>query len=77
MFPMGLVGGSGQWKRGWPGHTTCMGSSREGATSNSAFSGSSGFKGFRLQPLRSALGFGPGMQIGPGKLALVFCRAHG
>jgi hypothetical protein len=61
--------GSGHWKPAWPGHTTCSGSSREEATSNSAFSGASGFKGYRLQPLRSAVGFGPRMQIGPRKMA--------
>ncbi len=54
----GLVGGFGHWKPGWPGHTTCRGRGRAETTSNSAFSGTSGLKGFRLQPWRSAVGQG-------------------
>jgi hypothetical protein len=71
----GLMGDFGHWKPGWPGHTTCRGRGRQETTSNSAFSGASGFKGFRLQRLRSAVGFGPRMQIGPGKRARG--RVHG
>jgi hypothetical protein len=63
----GLVGGFGHWKPGWPRHTTYRANAAREPTSNSAFSGTSGFKGSRLQRLPSAMGFGPRMQIGPGK----------
>jgi hypothetical protein len=59
--------GFGNWKRGPLRHTTCRAKRRCGHTSNSAFSGVSGVKGFKLQRLGTFVGFGVGMRRGPGK----------
>ena len=56
--------GFGNWKRGRLRHTTCRVKRRSGHTSNSAFSGVSGARGFKLQRLGACVGFGAGMRTG-------------
>jgi hypothetical protein len=47
-----------------PKHTTCSVLQHSRHTSNSAFPGIFGLKGFRMQPLGSGVGFGTSMRIG-------------
>ena len=49
--------GFGNWERSRLRHTTCRVKRRGGYTSNSAFSGVSGFKGFKPQRLGTFVGF--------------------
>jgi len=51
-------GGFGNWKQGTLRYTTCGAKRLGGPTTNSAFSGDSGVKGFKLQRLATHLGFG-------------------
>jgi hypothetical protein len=51
-----LAAGFGSWKSGRPEYTTCRGRRSQATTSNSAFSDTSGSKGFRLQRLPSGVG---------------------
>ncbi len=64
-------GGFGNWKRGRLRYTTCGVKCRCGYTTNSAFSGVSGFKGLKRQRLVAFVGFGAGKPKGPGK---TMCR---
>ncbi len=59
--------GFGNWKRVRLRHTTCRVKRRCGHTSNSAFSGVSGVKGFKLQRLGTFVGFGQGCERGRGR----------
>jgi len=57
--------GFGNWKRGRLRHTTCRVKRRGGHTSNSAFSGVSGVKGFKLQRLGTFVGGGFRASVSP------------
>jgi hypothetical protein len=80
-----LAGSFTHWKPGGPRHTTSRGKDPQGTTSNSAFFGTSGFKGSRLQRLPSAMGFlsGQGCKLDRERRSTIFqCRgrsggAHG